>query len=183
MRWCQRSAGAVAMQAPLDHPTIVMATPAFPGKQQQTMNTLLDAAATTQAYPVALLLPAPWLRCTWGPKCYLHREGCCSSPFSSWGDAQDLAVRQKRGWGAGNRSEGSQPRVIRRIASGNDVPGKRSVVFAGEKCREIGFVGYFRLSSGRAATQESSHGLNMGGLALPYTSPTRGRRKGSQKIP
>lgn len=121
MRWCQRSADAVATQAPLDHPTIVMATPAFPGKQQQTMNTLLDAAATAPAYPTALLLPAG----TWGPKCSLHGEGCCLSPFAGWGDAQDSAVIQEEKWlRRGNRSEGSQPRVIRRIALGNDVPRK-----------------------------------------------------------
>jgi len=55
------------------------------------------------------------------------------------------------------------------------------VVFAGEMSREICFVGHFRTSAGRRATQKSSDGLSTAEVGLASAQPLtwgRGKRKG-----
>ena len=55
------------------------------------------------------------------------------------------------------------------------------VVFAGEMSREDGFVGHFRTSAGRRATQKSSEGLSIGGAGPAPAHPLtwgRGKSKG-----
>jgi len=78
----------------LNQHTIVMATPAFPGKQQQITDMPLDACSPLQPAPQPCCCPlcvCEHLGTKWHPA--EEREGwfspscCCSKPLSGWMDA------------------------------------------------------------------------------------------------
>lgn len=119
--------------------------------------------------PQPQLIPQPCC-CPQAPG---DQNALCTGRDAARAHSQAGGIHRTRLLGKNVAETGEQ--VRRQPAQGNqkDCIGKRyakkvvRVVFAGEKCREIGFVGHFRLSAERAAKQENRHSLNIGGWPCP----------------